>query len=39
MKSVKNLESPGLTLMGFKPRSYIKPYYNIRASYFLYPDD
>ncbi len=25
--------------MGFKPKNYIKPYYNIRTSYFVYPDD
>ena len=27
-----------MTLVGFKPKSLIKPYYNLRASYFLYPD-
>jgi non-homologous end joining protein Ku len=25
--------------LGFKPREYIKPYYNNRSSYFLYPNN
>lgn len=28
-----------MTLIGFKPRSLIKPYHNLRTSYFLYPDE
>ena len=39
MNKIKNLEEPGMTLMGFKPKTYIKPYYNLRSSYFLYPDE
>lgn len=39
MNKIKNIESPGMTLVGFKPKSYIKPYYNLRTSYFLYPDE
>lgn len=30
---------PGMTLVGFKPRELIKPYHNLRSSYFLYPDE
>ena len=39
MKKIKSLETPGLRLMGFKPRSYLKLYHNYRSSYFLYPDE
>lgn len=28
-----------MKLMGFKPKSRIKPYHNYRSSYFLYPDE
>ena len=28
-----------MKLMGFKDKSSIKPYYNIRSSYFVYPDE
>ena len=28
-----------MTLIGFKPKSLIKPYHNLRTSYFLYPDE
>ena len=36
---IKNLEEVGITLIGFKPKSLIKPYHNLRTSYFLYPDE
>ena len=39
MNHIKNLEPPGMTLIGFKPKSIIKPYHNLRTSYFLYPDE
>jgi ATP-dependent DNA helicase 2 subunit 1 len=39
MKKIKTLDNPGLKLMGFKSFDSIKPYYNIRESYFIYPDD
>ena len=39
MKNIKNLDNFGMKLMGFKDKSSIKPYYNLRTSYFLYPDD
>lgn len=39
MNKIKGLKKPGLTLIGFKPRKLIKPYHNLRPSYFLYPDE
>ena len=39
MKKVKVLEQPGMTLMGFKSIESIRPYYNIRESYFIYPNE
>ena len=33
------MEEPGLTLMGFKFMDSIKPYYNLRESYFIYPNE
>jgi ATP-dependent DNA helicase 2 subunit 1 len=28
-----------MTLMGFKPRSYLKVYHNIKHSTFVFPDE
>jgi ATP-dependent DNA helicase 2 subunit 1 len=39
MKQIKTMDTPGIKLMGFKSFDSIKPYYNIRESYFLYPDE
>lgn len=39
MKQIKTFDNPGIKLMGFKSFDSIKPYYNIRESYFLYPDE
>jgi len=39
MKQVKNFGLSGMKLMGFKPRSYLKLYHNIKHSYFIFPDD
>ena len=39
MKKIKLIEPPGLTLMGFKSINSIKPYYNLRESYFVYPNE
>lgn len=36
---IKNFDRPGLKLLGFKSRSRVKPYMNIRASYFLHPEE
>ena len=39
MNKIKFLEQPGMKLMGFKSIDSIKPYYNIRESYFIYPNE
>jgi len=39
MKNIKNLDTHGMKLMGFKDKSSIKPYYNYRSSYFIYPEE
>ena len=39
MDKIKFLEDPGMKLMGFKSIDSIKPYYNIRESYFIYPNE
>ncbi len=38
INKIKSLKKPGITLIGFKPKKLIKPYHNLRPSYFLYPD-
>ena len=39
MNKIKFLEEPGIKLLGFKSIERIKPYYNIRESYFIYPNE
>ena len=39
MTKIKSLDEPGIKLMGFKSINSIKPYYNVRESYFLYPNE
>ena len=39
MNKIKFLEEPGMKLMGFKSIDSIKPYYNVRESYFIYPNE
>ena len=39
VNKIKNFGEPNLKLLGFKPKSFIKPYYNNRSSYFLYPNN
>ena len=39
INEIKKFDVPSLKLMGFKPRSRVKAYHNIRSSYFLYPND
>jgi ATP-dependent DNA helicase 2 subunit 1 len=39
MKKIKNFDAAGMKLMGFKPKSYLKVYHNIKHSYFMYPDE
>ena len=36
---IKEFDSPGMKLMGFKDKTRIKNYMNVRASYFLYPEE
>jgi len=36
---MRGLAETGLTLLGFKPRSYLKDYYHIKPCSFLYPDE
>ena len=39
MSKIKFIEEPGMKLMGFKSIDSIKPYYNVRESYFIYPNE
>jgi len=39
MKKIKNFDAAGMKLMGFKPKSFLKVYHNIKHSYFMYPDE
>jgi len=39
VKSIKFFDNPGMKLMGFKPRSDLKIFHNIKHSYFIYPDE
>ncbi|KAI8489562.1 X-ray repair cross-complementing protein 6 [Branchiostoma belcheri] len=36
---MKVFDKPGLVLMGFKPRTSLKPYFHIRPAQFLFPDE
>lgn len=39
MNRIKEFGEPSLVLIGFKPRDRLKVYHNIKAPYFIYPDD
>ena len=39
MKAIKKFDKVGMTLMGFKPKSYLKTYHNVKHSMFVYPDE
>lgn len=39
IKAIKKFDKIGMTLMGFKPKSYLKFYHNVKHSTFVYPDD
>ena len=39
MKAIKKFDRVGMTLMGFKPRSYLKCYHNVKHSMFVFPDE
>ena len=36
---IKSMDKQGLRLLGFKPRSALKVYHNIRPANFIYPDE
>ena len=37
--AIKKFDDPGVKLMGFKPKTALKIYHNIRSSYFVFPND
>eukprot|EP00457_Paulinella_chromatophora_P003656 gb/GEZN01003664.1/.p1 GENE.gb/GEZN01003664.1/~~gb/GEZN01003664.1/.p1 ORF type:complete len:645 (+),score=131.03 gb/GEZN01003664.1/:59-1936(+) len=39
LKTIKYFGEPGLVLMGFKPKSRLKQYYQLKNPYFLYPNN
>lgn len=39
VKQIKYFYDPGLLLVGFKPKTCLKPHYHIKPSVFLYPDE
>lgn len=39
MEKIKAFDKPSLKLVGFKPIESLKPYHNIKNSYFICPDD
>jgi ATP-dependent DNA helicase 2 subunit 1 len=39
VKKIKNFVPVGMKLMGFKPKSYLKVYHNVKHSYFMHPNE
>jgi len=39
VKQIKYFDKTGMKLMGFKPKSALKVFHNIKHSYFVYPDE
>ena len=39
MRKIKKFDKVGMTLMGFKPLSYLKLYHNVKHSMFVFPDE
>lgn len=37
--SMKHFADPGLTLMGFKPKSALKRYFHVKPAHFIFPND
>lgn len=37
--NIKTIDKQGIRLMGFKPRSALKVYHNLKPSLFIYPDE
>jgi len=39
MRQIKKFDKVGMTLMGFKPLTYLKLYHNVKHSMFVFPDE
>jgi len=39
LRNIRTLDEPSLKLVGFKPRSSLKDYHNLKHSSFIYPDE
>lgn len=39
MTTIKTFGAPGLTLMGFKDEDTVEVFHQVKASYFIYPDE
>lgn len=39
LAAVRDLGPPGITVLGFKPRSWLRPEHNLTHSSFLFPDE
>lgn len=39
LASVKDLGEPGLKILGFRPRGWLKTHYNVAHSTFIFPDE
>uniref|UniRef100_T1J442 ATP-dependent DNA helicase 2 subunit 1 n=1 Tax=Strigamia maritima TaxID=126957 RepID=T1J442_STRMM len=39
LKEINHIYEPGLVLLGFKPRKYLKTHHFVKASHFIYPSD
>ncbi|XP_033119384.1 X-ray repair cross-complementing protein 5-like [Anneissia japonica] len=39
LKEMKKFGDPGLVLLGFKPKSYVKNHFHFKSSQFLFPDE
>ena len=39
IRAIKKFDKVGMTLMGFKPKSYLKYYHNVKHSMFVFPDE
>ncbi len=39
LAAVKDLGQPGLTILGFRPKSWLKPFQNLTHSSFIFPDE
>ncbi|CAG8432921.1 6067_t:CDS:10 [Diversispora eburnea] len=39
LQKIKEIGEKGITLLGFKPETSLKPHYNMEHPYFLYPDE